>query len=457
MKRRSILRSYSSIITKNIPLFLTAGILNIFFSDFGLFPNPVMEQASRLLVQAVIPLMIGYTAGKKCGFGETAGGLAGAAAVAGLIVSNTSSSIIGAVFVGAMFGRLAVLGYRKAERHLSSGFEMMARQLTVGAAGLAGIFFSYYAVVPALTAVHGILSLCMDFLIGRKLLMTANILIEPLKIVFLNNWINHGVLIPLGLEQMQTMGQSVMFLLEVNPGPGFGILLACYITCRERRDEIGSSMVIQLFGGIHEVYFPYVLSNLKLLAAAIAGGIAGTACFLLLGTGIQGPVSPGSILTILMMARPGQWLPVIAGICVSAAVSCAAALILKGNGMEMEDNSALTEETAGFTEAEETVSPEENAIPCIINHIYVICDAGLGSSAMGAALLRRRMKEEGLEGILVRPAAADEIPDDADLLVCQKDFYHVGLKDCDIPVVQVDKLTDKDGYQKLILQIKERT
>ena len=457
MKRRSILRSYSSIITKNIPLFLTAGILNIFFSDFGLFPNPVMERASQMLIQAVIPLMIGYTAGKKCGFEESMGGLTGAAAVTGLIISNTNSSIIGAVLVGAAFGRLAVMGYQKAEKHLSSGFEMMGRQITVGAVGLAGIFFSYYAVVPALWVVHRILSACMDFLIGRKLLMTANILIEPMKIVFLNNWINHGVLIPLGLEQMQTMGQSVMFLLEVNPGPGLGILLAYYIKYRGRRDEIGSSMVIQLFGGIHEVYFPYVLSNLKLLAAAIAGGMAGTACFLLFGTGIQGPVSPGSILTILMMAKPGQWMQLIAGVFVSAAISCGVALILKGSDEEMEDSAVLKEKKAGLAKTEESCPKTEMVIPRSINYIYVICDAGLGSSAMGAALLRRKMKEEGIEGISVRPAAADEIPDDADLLVCQKDFYHARLEGCEIPVVQVDKLTDKDGYQKLILQIKELT
>ena len=117
----------------------------------------------------------------------------------------------------------------------------------------------------------------------------------------------------------------------------------------------------------------------------------------------------------------------------------------------------LKEKTAGLAKAEESCPKTEMIIPRSINHIYVICDAGLGSSAMGAALLRRKMKEEGIEGISVRPAAADEIPDDADLLVCQKDFYHARLEGCEIPVVPVDKLTDKDGYQKLILQIKELT
>ena len=169
----------------------------------------------------------------------------------------------------------------------------------------------------------------------------SGVLVEPLKILFFNNWLNHGFLLPLGMEQVHAAGGSILFLLEENPGPGFGILAACALTVGTEKKDTASSLVIQMFGGIHEVYFPYVLADLRLLAAAVAGGVAGNYCFMLTNCQLSGPASPGSIITILMMAETGRWFGLITGILISAAVSFGVSRVIlchlagkKGHGVK---------------------------------------------------------------------------------------------------------------------------
>ncbi len=151
--------------------------------------------------------------------------------------------------------------------------------------------------------------------------------------LFLNNAINHGVLSPLGVEQAAEAGKSIMFMLESNPGPGLGILLAfMFFGPRAIRPSVPGAIIIQFFGGIHEIYFPYVLMKPQLILAAIAGGATGIATFLVTNVGLVAPPSPGSIIAYTLVTAPGDHLGVYLGIALSAAVSLLVGALLLGFG-----------------------------------------------------------------------------------------------------------------------------
>ena len=81
--------------------------------------------------------------------------------------------------------------------------------------------------------------------------------------LFLNNAINHGVFTPLGIEQATETGKSILFLIEAeNPGPGVGLLLAfTFFGVGAAKASAPGAAIIQFFGGIHEIYFPYALEQ----------------------------------------------------------------------------------------------------------------------------------------------------------------------------------------------------
>jgi len=429
-------KSYGSIISKNISLFLAVGVLHILFSEYGWFPNAAANQLADVIYQWMIPLMISYAAGRKQD--EESGGMAAALAASGIVVANSHVAILSAILIGSLAGYTVHLIWRMLEDRIRPGFEMISKNLLIVFCGVLYAAISYYGVIPVLAELNRGLGNVVNLLLQYHLLFLANVLIEPLKIFFFNNWVNHGILIPLGMEQLQETGKSVFFLLETNPGPGAGILLALYLRQRREKKDLLSALTIQLFGGIHEVYFPYVLADMKLLAAVCAGGMAGTVYFSVFQAGLVGPASPGSILTILMLCRPVDMISVLLGVILSAAVSCSLALVLwKPRESEVRED-----------KVEGKKSP--------IHVIYVVCDAGLGSSAMGAALLRRRLKEAGMTSVTVKAASLDHIPPDWDLIVCQQDFYEQFLEDrTDMVIHTVGKLTDISEYDRLVQVLKE--
>lgn len=439
MKARKVIKVYSSIITKNIPLFLAVGLLNILFSASGWFPNPAMEEVAGYLYEAAIPILLGYYAGKYPG--RQVGGLAGAIGAAGLVCAGSQSVMTGAILIGFASGYMTDTFYKKIETRLPTGFEMMTRNLTISILGVLWAGIAYYLLSPLLRIFDNGLLYVLNGLIKNGLLPGISLFIEPLKIFFLNNCINHGLLIPIGMEQLQTAGTSVLFLLETNPGPGLGVLLAVFFKNRETRTDTASVIGVHVLGGIHEVYLPYVLANLRLILSVTAGGLVGSMWFVWSGVGLKGAVSPGSILTILLMSEANDMIPIITGILLSTLVSFLCSCFLMGMGQR----------------ADVEAVPEQEEAPGSIRRIYVVCDAGLGSSAMGAALLRRLLRTQEITGIDVLAAASDDIPADADLLVCQRDFYLQGtLSEVTIPFRQVERLTNMEAYGELVSELKGR-
>lgn len=452
MKERGIwkgLRLYRTVITRNIVLFMAVGLLNIFFGDSGFFPNARMQQLAELIYRMALPLVAGYLAGRE--WGSEVGGMAGVIAASGILLSDCSTRLVGAIAVASLTGWVASRGYDQFRDRMPASGTMIGRNLWIVIAGSTGAWFGLVLATPALNMVSRNILWAVEWLQQNQMMFLSSILVEPVKLLYLNNDLNHGLFIPLGMEQVQQSGRSMLFLLETNPGPGLGVLTAVFLCERERKKEMVSAIMAQTVGGIHEIYFPAVLSDLRLAAALVAGGMAGTAWCSAVHAGLAGPVSPGSVLTILLMAAPGSRLQVLGAVFLSALVSCiVAAAILR---IPASKQTRSKEIAVGGKEDAQASTPAMPACP--VTRIYVVCAAGLGSSAMGASLFRRTLKKMGISGIQATAAPADGIPDDAQLILCQREYVRM-LCELTVPVLPVENLMDQREYEKIITMMKER-
>ena len=369
----------SSLIMPNLSVFIAWGLIN-FLANFASGKMYLLLNGTEdILINFLLPLLIGYTGGKKIDH-HRGGAIAGIATL-GIMVGNDNSAVLGAMIIGPIavmcFKRLNILILKK----IQNGYEMLLQNILAGVVGTLFCLVGLFILTPiinfsTLLAISGV-----HFLITHHLLPLVNVIIEPLKVFFFNNAINHGVLTPLGLNMVKETGQSILFLLEVNPGPGLGILLAfsLYGNQEERKQGAGASM-IHLFGGIHEVYFPFVLKEPKLFFVAILSGITGTTIFQFLNAGLTMPVSPGSIILMLTSASSNSRISLLLGVLGSALVSFILSLIILLNRND-----------------EKNVAVEIKGESQMIDQIIVACDAGIGSSAMGASLIDKELKRLGVK------------------------------------------------------------
>ena len=273
----------------------------------------------------------------------------------------------------------------------------------------------------------------MNFLVTNGLLPLASVFVEPGKILFLNNAINHGVFTPLGTIAAEKDGQSILFLIEANPGPGLGILLAFTVFgVGLLRASAPGAIIIHFFGGIHEIYFPYVLAKPALVLAAIAGGATGVLTNVIFGSGLRAPASPGSIIAVLAQTPAGSFVGVILSVVLSAAVSfLVAAVIIRSSrkrdlaAIEAGEDTALQDAIAKNAANKGRDSKVGDllgttATATKVKSIVFACDAGMGSSAMGATVLRDKLKKAGITGVKVENKAIANLTDDVDVVITQK-------------------------------------
>lgn len=450
-------RFYSGVILNFIGIFIFVGILSVVFGDYGWMPNENMYAISQFVYQVVLPVLIAYTAGNAIGRppehgnGERyhAGGAIGVMATAGLLLADERSGIPGAMILGPVCGIIWEKLLKERVRKVRTGLEMLVRNVAAAVAGSIMAVTAYYILAPVIAAGTDILLLGVDRLIGHRLIWLLSFIIEPAKVFFLNNGINHGILLPLGMQQAEQMGGSILFLLEANPGPGLGLLSALYVWKKEKRKEYAASMFVEFVGGVHEIYFPEVLSNMWLLLALIGGGAAGNFCFLISGAAVTGAVSPGSIFAVLLVCDRNRIWGVLLGILVSAAISAVlTTLILRWQSRKKRDENV----DMGSRIAPEIKAEKEMGIK-----IGFICNAGVGSSAMGAALFRRKLRELDITGVEVEAYPADQLPEDLTLAVCQKDFKEMSVFELKAgKVYTVENLLDQAEYTGIIEELQKR-
>ncbi|GBG97331.1 PTS mannitol transporter subunit IICBA [Lactococcus termiticola] len=409
----------SNMVMPNIPILIAWGVLTMFFIPDGFTPNATFAAMVTPMLVYLIPVMIGYTGGKN--IYDHRGGVVGALATFGAILATATSAvgglngkanvpmILGAMILGPLGGWVIKKIDQVIQPRVKAGLEMLVNNFSAGLVGFGLALFAVKVVGPVVAWLTDVMGHGVDFLVSAHLIPLANIFIEPAKILFLNNAINQGILSPLGIQQAAEHGKSLLFLLEANPGPGLGILLAfMFFGKGSAKATAPGAVIIQFIGGIHEIYFPYVMMKPALFFAVIAGGVSGTLTNNLLGSGLQAPASPGSIIAITGMASGkaaggfANVLCVWAGILVAAIVSFLVAAFILRRDKSMTDDTfeaaqagVASEKATSKGQAVATTN-NENADFAGIKHIIFACDAGMGSSAMGASILRNKVKEAGL-------------------------------------------------------------
>jgi mannitol PTS system EIICBA or EIICB component len=359
----------SGMVMPNIGAFIAFGFITALFIPDGWTPNADLAEMVGPMIVVLIPTLVAYTGGKMV-HGQR-GAVIGAVATFGAIVAaadpvslDDGSSVLpfgGQVMILAAFvlGPLAAYLLKLFDNlvagKVKAGFEMLIDNFSIGILGGALAIFGYKVIEPIVSWITDRLGDGVESLVSNSLLPVASVIIEPAKVLFLNNAINHGVLTPLGAAEVQEQGKSILFMLEANPGPGAGLLLAYLVFGpRSLRPTVPAALIIHFFGGIHEVYFPYVLMKPKLVLATIAGGASGIAIFQAFGVGLTGPAAPGSFIAFMGVTAKGDYPGVILGIAVSAAVAFFVAGALMGYGRNSDDEAGLTD--VEMTKAEESVA-----------------------------------------------------------------------------------------------------
>jgi PTS system mannitol-specific IIC component len=312
----------AAMVMPNIGAFIAWGLITALFIPTGWIPNSDFEQLVGPMILTLLPVLIGYTGGRLV-HGQR-GAVAGAVATMGLVVGVEIPMFLGAMLVGPLAAYVLKLFDRLVGGRIKSGFEMLVNNFSLGIIGGAMALLAYIVIGPIVENLTTWLGNGVEELVDARLLPIASVVIEPAKVLFLNNAINHGVLSPLGVTEAQEAGQSILFMLETNPGPGLGVLLAYWVAGpRVVRPSIPGAVIIQFLGGIHEIYFPYVLMKPQMIFAAIAGGASGVLVFLVTGAGLVATPSPGSIFAYLAVTPRGGYIGVLLGIVVAAGVSFA--------------------------------------------------------------------------------------------------------------------------------------
>ncbi|MEV0586787.1 PTS mannitol transporter subunit IICB [Nonomuraea sp. NPDC050310] len=321
----------AGMIMPNIGAFIAFGLITALFIPTGWLPNEDFAKLVGPIISTLLPILIGYTGGRMV-HGQR-GAVAGAVATIGLVVGATIPMFLGAMIIGPLAAYVLKLVDGATENRVKPGFEMLVDNFTAGIVGGGMALLGAWGIGPVVKAVTDSAGSAVGWLIDNGVLPAASLLIEPAKVLFLNNAINHGVLGPLGVAEAARTGKSILFMLESNPGPGLGLLLAFMVFGPlAMRPSTPAAIIIHFFGGIHEIYFPYVLMKPRLILAVIAGGATGVFIFMITGAGLVAPPSPGSIFAYLAVTPRGGWLGVGLGILLSTAVTFVVAAILLGFG-----------------------------------------------------------------------------------------------------------------------------
>ena len=477
----------SGMIMPNIAAFIAWGIITALFIEKGPFPvgglggfgeNDAGDPNIGLvgpMIRFMLPLLIAAQGGRMV-YGVR-GAVVAVVATMGVIVSTDQPMFLGALIMAPLAAWVMKQIDRLWDGRIKPGFEMLVNNFSAGivAAGLAVVGF--FAFGPVVEVVSKALGNGVDWLVDNGILPVASILIEPAKVLFLNNAINHGVLTPLGVEQAAENGKSILFLLEANPGPGLGVLLAYMLfgTGMARSTAPGAA-IIHFFGGIHEIYFPFVLMKPILLLGMIAGGMVGIGTLVVFDAGLRAPAAPGSIIAVLAQTPGDSFVGVILSVLLAAATSfliCSVLLRLsrtKGADLaeataEMEALKGKRSSVAGYlSPADEAVEDQLEAAGVVhpghtargpIHRIVFACDAGMGSSAMGASVLRNKIKKAGFEDVEVQNVAIANLTDDVDLIVTHKDLTpRARSMSPSAQHVSVDNFMNSPQYDAIVEELK---
>ncbi|GAB90039.1 PTS mannitol transporter subunit IICBA [Gordonia rhizosphera] len=464
----------SNMVMPNIGAFIAWGLITALFIEtgwltgiFGSLDNPGSWVAHiggwgdyegggvvAPMITYLLPIIIGYTGGRMVHGNR--GAVVGAIATMGVVAGAEVPMFMGAMIMGPLGGWLMKQLDKIWEGKVRPGFEMLVDNFSAGILGLLLATLGFFTVGPLVQAFTDAAGNTVDFLVNHDLLPFTSVFIEPAKILFLNNAINHGVLTPLGTAQAAETGKSILFLLEANPGPGLGILLAFSVFGKGfAKASAPGAAIIQFFGGIHEIYFPYVLAKPKLIAAAILGGMTGVFINVMFGSGLRAPAAPGSIIAVYAQTPGDSFVGVTLAVFGAAAVSfLVSSVLLKADRSNEEaDLFAATAEMESLKGKKSSVAATltGGADRGPITDIVFACDAGMGSSAMGASVLRKKIKKAGYHDVTVVNQAISNLTDTHDLIVTHRDLTERAKQSTPSAIhVSVDDFMSSPRYDEIV-------
>ncbi|MFB7884268.1 PTS mannitol transporter subunit IICB [Microbacterium sp. NPDC056057] len=482
----------SGMIMPNIPALIAWGIFTAFFIAVGWTPVPALATLVGPFIHYLLPILIAYTGGNII-YGVRGGvvasiGTFGAIAGSDYLIAQINADLpadnqLGQVhmFIGAMI-MAPICAYSMRwldslwEGKIRAGFEMLVNMFSAGIWGFVLAIIGFYPIAWVVNGIMQVLSNAVDWLVSMNLLPLTSIIIEPAKVFFLNNAINHGVLTPLGIQESADTGSSILFLLEANPGPGVGLLLAfTFFGIGAARASAPGAAVIQFFGGIHEVYFPYALMKPMLILALIAGGMTGVTTNMLLGGALRAPAAPGSIFAVIAQVANNSYVAVLLSVVLAATVTFLISwVILRASRKRDLEAMAATDDAFGAaitqtaaakgktsaaldglrsgaaTSADGGIEPATMTEREIKNIVFA-CDAGMGSSAMGASVLRNKIKKAGIEDVTVTNKAIAALDASADLVITQNQLTDRARQKTPGSVhVSVDNFMNSPRYDEVV-------
>ncbi|UBH09000.1 PTS mannitol transporter subunit IICB [Macrococcus armenti] len=480
----------SSMVMPNIPIFIAWGFLTALFIPDGWLPNEQFVKMVDPTIHYLIPIMIAFMGGKLVH--DVRGGVVGAAATMGIIAAFEQHMLLGAMIVGPLTAWLMKKFDKVVQPRIRTGLEMLVNNFSAGFLALGMMLVSFLWLAPIVKWIMTILEKGVGFLVDNHVLPLTSILIEPAKVLFLNNAINHGVLTPLGTDQASQVGKSILYTLESNPGPGLGILLAYMFFGRgTAKATAPGAVIIHFIGGIHEIYFPYILMKPVMIVAAIAGGMTGIAYFSAVDFGLKSPAAPGSIIAYAGVTPKGDFIHMIIGVLLATLVSFVIGSIIlkfykdKEGANDLAAATAKMEATKGkkssvanalkeksstsdrVTVVETTESSEDDLLAKYdtenvdahdysnVKKVIFACDAGMGSSAMGAGMMRNKFKKAGIN-LDVTNTAINQLPQDVDLVITQKVLTDRAIKQAPNAIhISVDNFLNSPKYDELIKNLQE--
>lgn len=416
----------SSMVMPNIGAFIAWGLITALFIADGWWPNEGLASIQPYMLTYLLPVLIASTGGALVGGdrGRVMGAIAVIGCIAGVGGTEGEPMLMGAMVIGPFAGWAIKMFDKFMEDRMPTGFEMLINNFSVGIEGMIIAIIGYFIIGPVMTGILTVLSSGVEVLIEHSLLPLVSVFVEPAKVLFLNNALNHGIFTPIGSAQAEMTGQSIMYMLEANPGPGLGVLLAYCFFAKDKttKQSAPGAVVIHFLGGIHEIYFPYVLMNPLVIIAPIVGNFCSIAFFSLTGCGLKAPSSPGSIIAFLSMTPKDKMLFTIIGVLLATVVSfIIASPIIKltdGKKGSLSDAQDQMSQMKAEAKGQAAVQGSSVADASGIKKIIFACDAGMGSSAMGATKFRNRLKDVRPE-IIVKNTSVDNIPADCDVAVVQ--------------------------------------
>ncbi|GAB2537208.1 PTS mannitol transporter subunit IICBA [Brachybacterium huguangmaarense] len=468
----------SNMIMPNIGAFIAWGIITALFIE----ASPVLpygplggfgESADGTpytglvgpMITYLLPLLIAFTGGHMV-YGHR-GGVVGAIATVGVIVGAGIPMFIGAMIMGPLGGWTMKKIDAIWDGKIPAGFEMLVNNFSAGIWGFLLALAGFFGVAPLVSGFTALLQSGVDVLVSNGLLPLTSLFIEPGKVLFLNNAINHGILTPLGTAEADQTGKSILFLLEANPGPGLGLLLAyCFFGRGAARASAPGAAVIHFLGGIHEIYFPYVLMRPVLIVSTILGGMTGIFINTIFNSGLRSPAAPGSIIAVYASASTDSYMGITLSVLGATLVSFVVAAVLLRTGKKDDgDISAATAKMEDMKGKKSSVSgalvggaaADATGHTGPIKRIVFACDAGMGSSAMGATVLRKKVRAAGFDDVEVTNKAISNLTDEWDLVVTQATLTERAQQRTGSAVhVSVDNFMNSPRYDEVVELVRER-